>query len=55
MDFEVSPREFMTLAKGGPEYHHVVTAILFGGGRQFPPANRVWLPIAYNQLRAPKP
>lgn len=54
MDFEVSPREFMTLAKGGPEYHHVVTAILFGGGRQFPPANRVWLPIAYNQLRAPK-
>ena len=55
MDFEVSPREFMTLAKGGPDYHHVVTAILFGGGRQFPPANRVWLPIAYNQLRAPKP
>ena len=55
MDFEVSPREFMTLAKGGPDFHHVVTAILFGGGRQFPPANRVWLPIAYNQLLAPKP
>lgn len=55
MDFEVSPREFMTLAKGGPDFDHVVTAILFGGGRQFPPAGRVWLPIAFNQLRAPQP
>ena len=51
MDFEVSPREFQTLAKGGPDFHYVVTAILFAGGRQFPPAERVWLPIAYNQKR----
>ena len=51
MDFEVSPREFQTLAKGGPDFHYVVTAILFAGGRQFPPGERVWLPIAYNQKR----
>ncbi len=35
-EFEVAPREFLHLAKGGPDFRFVVTGLLFQGGRIFP-------------------
>jgi type IV secretory pathway TraG/TraD family ATPase VirD4 len=34
-EYEVPPGRFLRLAKGGTDYRHVVTAILFQSGRQF--------------------
>ena len=48
IDYEVQPREFLKLAKGGPEYDAIVTAVLFQGGREFP-NGRHWLPVGFDQ------
>ncbi|GAA5484011.1 type IV secretory system conjugative DNA transfer family protein [Haloferula sargassicola] len=48
IDYEVLPREFLKLAKGGPEYDAIVTAVLFQGGREFP-NGRHWLPVGFDQ------
>lgn len=48
IDYEVQPREFLKLAKGGPEYDALVTAVLFQGGRTFP-NGRHWAPVGFDQ------
>ena len=48
IDYEVQPREFLRLAKGGPEFDAIVTAVLFQGGRTFP-NDRHWLPVGFDQ------
>ena len=47
-EFEVPPGVFLRLAKGGPDYRHVVTAVLFQSGRQFP-NGRHWAQIVFQQ------
>lgn len=48
IDYEVQPREFLKLAKGGPEYDALVTAVLFQGGRTFPNGKH-WVPVGFDQ------
>ena len=47
-EFEVAPREFLRLAKGGPEFDYVVTGLLFQGGRMFP-NDRHCMEVAFSQ------
>lgn len=48
LDFDLQPRAFLELAKGGPPFNHVVTSVLFQGGRMFP-TGKVYAPVAFNQ------
>lgn len=52
IDYEVQPREFLKLAKGGPEYDALVTAVLFQGGRIFPNGKH-WVPVGFDQQPQP--
>ena len=47
-EYEVAPREFLRLAKGGPESDHVVTGLLLQGGRMFP-NGRHCIEVAFRQ------
>ena len=47
-EFEVAPREFLRMAKGGPDFDFVVTGLLFQGGRVFP-NGRHWIEAAFTQ------
>jgi hypothetical protein len=51
IDYEVQPREFLKLAKGGPDYDAIVTAVLFQGGREFP-NGRHWMPVGFDQQQS---
>ena len=47
-EFEVPPRDFLRLAKGGSDYRRTVTAILFQSGREFS-SGRHWAQIVFQQ------
>lgn len=47
-EYEVSPRELLALARGGPAFDFVVTGLLFQGGRIFP-NGRHWIEVAFSQ------
>ena len=40
LDYQLHPIDFQTLATGGAEHDHQVTAILFQGGKEFPNGKR---------------
>ena len=48
IDFDLQPRAFLELAKGGGDYSQIVTAILFAGGRTLLDG-RVWSQVFFNQ------
>lgn len=47
--FEVEPRRFTTLRRGGPQHRFDVDAIVFQGGRRFRTTRKTWLPVTFNQ------
>ena len=49
MEFEVSPRAFTTLRKGGPENNFEVDSIVFQGGRRFRQSGKTWLKVSFGQ------
>ena len=48
LDYDLQSRAFLQLAKGGTPYNHVVTAILFQGGRWFP-NGKIYIQVAFTQ------
>jgi hypothetical protein len=49
VDFEVQPRVFTTLRKGGPANQWDVDGIVFQGGRRFQASKKTWLRTAFSQ------
>jgi hypothetical protein len=49
IEFEVQPRAFTTLRKGGPANRLEVDALVFQGGRRFAHSGKTWLPVTFNQ------
>lgn len=49
IDYEVQPRRFTTLRRGGPANGWEVDAILFQGGRRFQRTGKTWMPITFKQ------
>jgi hypothetical protein len=49
MDFEIQPREFSTLRKGGPENANTADALVFQNGRQWAATGRTWQKAAFLQ------
>ncbi len=49
IDFEVQPRAFTTLRKGGPANDWMVDGYLFQGGRRFRGSGRTWMKVAFSQ------
>ena len=49
MDFEVQPREFTTLRRGGRANRGQIDSIVFQGGRLFHATGRTWLPVTFRQ------
>jgi hypothetical protein len=49
IDFEVPPREFTILRRGGRANRRRVDAIAFQGGRRFRSNGRTWLPVIFEQ------
>lgn len=49
IDFEVQPRRFTTLRRGGPVNHWEVDGIVFQGGRRFRKTGRTWMPVTFSQ------
>ncbi|MBL8827917.1 MAG: type IV secretory system conjugative DNA transfer family protein [Planctomycetaceae bacterium] len=49
MEFEVQPRRFTTLRKGGFAFQGLVDAIVFQGGRRYRHNGRTWLPVTFQQ------
>jgi hypothetical protein len=49
MEYEVPPRRFTTLRKGGVANHGLVDAIVFQGGRRFTANGKTWLPVTFQQ------
>lgn len=49
MEYEVAPRVFTTLRKGGPANAGLVEGIVFQGGRRFRPSGRSWLKATFQQ------
>lgn len=49
LEFEVQPRRFTTLRKGGVACHRYVDAIVFQGGRRFQANGKTWLPVTFRQ------
>jgi len=51
MEFEVQPRRFSSLRKGGVANGGLVDAIVFQGGRRFAATGKTWLPVTFQQQR----
>jgi type IV secretory pathway TraG/TraD family ATPase VirD4 len=49
IDFEVQPRAFTTLRKGGPSNGWLVDSVVFQGGRRFHASGKTWLKVAFAQ------
>ena len=49
MDFEIQPREFSSLRKGGPENANTADALVFQNGRQWAATGRAWQKAAFLQ------
>ncbi len=49
MEFEVQPRVFTTLRKGGPANGWLVDGIVFQGGRRFSRSGKTWLKVSFSQ------
>jgi len=49
MEFDLPPREFTTLAKGGPRYDLKVEGIVSIGGRVFQANGKPYMKVAFNQ------
>jgi hypothetical protein len=49
MDFEVQPRRFTTLRRGGPANGWEVDGIVFQGGRRFRATGKTWMPVTFKQ------
>jgi type IV secretory pathway TraG/TraD family ATPase VirD4 len=49
IDFEVQPRRFTTLRKGGPANRWEVDGIIFQGGRRFRQTGKTWMPVTFRQ------
>lgn len=49
IDFELMPREFTILRRGGRSNRRKVDAIVFQGGRRFRANGRTWLPVTFDQ------
>lgn len=49
MEYEVSPRVFTTLRKGGVANQGIVDAIVFQGGRRFRASGKTWLRTTFQQ------
>ncbi len=49
IDFEVQPRRFTTLRRGGPDNALKVDGIIFQGGRRFRQNGKTWLPVTFDQ------
>jgi hypothetical protein len=48
-EFEVQPRQFTTLRKGGPANQWLIDGIAFQGGRRFQATGRTWMPVVFSQ------
>jgi len=49
MEFEVQPRVFTTLRKGGPANAWQVDGVVFQGGRRFARSGKTWLKVSFAQ------
>ena len=49
IDFEVQPRRFTTLRRGGPNSRWLVDGIVFQGGRRFRQTGKTWIPVVFQQ------
>jgi hypothetical protein len=49
MDYEIQPREFAALRKGGPENGFAVDGMVFQNGRTWTGTERSWIRIAFSQ------
>jgi hypothetical protein len=49
IEFEVQPRVFTTLRKGGPASGWQVDGIVFQGGRRFARSGKTWLKVSFSQ------
>lgn len=49
IDFEVQPKRFTTLRRGGPASRFQVDAIVFQGGRRFQATGKTWMPVVFSQ------
>jgi hypothetical protein len=49
IDYEVQPREFTTLRRGGRANRGQIDSIVFQGGRRFRGNGRTWLPVTFRQ------
>ena len=52
VDYEIQPREWAVLAKGGPENGFQTEALIFQNGRTWGPAGRTWQKVAFGQRPA---
>ena len=49
IDFEVQPREFTTLRRGGRANRRQVDGIVFQGGKRFHSTGRTWMQVTFHQ------
>ena len=49
IEFEVEPRRFTALRRGGKANGGLVDAIVFQGGRRFQASGKTWLPVTFQQ------
>lgn len=49
IDFEVQPRRFTTLRRGGRINRRQVDGIIFAGGKRFNTTGRTWMPVTFKQ------
>ena len=49
MDYEIQPREFSSLRKGGAENAHMSDALVFQNGRLWTGAGRTWQKVSFRQ------
>jgi hypothetical protein len=54
MDYEIQPREFSVLRKGGPENGNTADALVFQNGRIWSSTGRTWQKVGFRQ-RSPAP
>jgi NAD(P)-dependent dehydrogenase (short-subunit alcohol dehydrogenase family) len=51
VDFEVQPKRFTTLRRGGPANGKLVDGIVFQGGKRFRANGKTWLPVTFQQQK----
>jgi hypothetical protein len=49
IEFEVQPRAFTTLRKGGPANRWQVDAVVFQNGRRFARSGKTWMKVSFSQ------